>query len=327
MEEQGAEIASEAGQVDEIGDAVALGPTLTQFTTGPGGLVTLAPADADEAGSGGWDVIDDTNHLDGGFLRGEDWLNPDNMWMNLPEEHPVRDSALAVAMGWHRRLGDASLLGGLDPHLLNRIMALSLEAPLRVPQDFATLTDAFEAAVDGQTVFVSRGVHSLVRGASGPTRLTKRLVVVGEPGAELHGGLQLGFESAGVLKSLTIKGYLWVYDGKWQVENCSITNHNDACVVASNGARVRLEECTLGGRPAQRASHGIIAYGDARVQTRNSDFSYCSTALVTGGRCRAALRDCDVKDCESAFSVLRPGAAGFSIHISGSGSTSAALYI
>ena len=70
---------------DEIGDAVALGPTLTQFTTGPGGLVTLAPADADEAGSGGWDVIDDTNHLDGGFLRGEDWLNPDNMWMNLPE--------------------------------------------------------------------------------------------------------------------------------------------------------------------------------------------------------------------------------------------------
>ena len=51
MEEQGAEIASEAGQVDEIGDAVALGPTLTQFTTGPGGLVTLAPADADEAGS------------------------------------------------------------------------------------------------------------------------------------------------------------------------------------------------------------------------------------------------------------------------------------
>lgn len=144
------------------------------------------------------------------------------------QEHPVRDSALAVAMGWHRRLGDASLLGGLDPHLLNRIMALSLEAPLRVPQDFATLTDAFEAAVDGQTVFVSRGVHSLVRGASGPTRLTKRLVVVGEPGAELHGGLQLGFESAGVLKSLTIKGYLWVYDGKWQVENCSITNHNDA---------------------------------------------------------------------------------------------------
>jgi hypothetical protein len=98
---------------------------------------------------------------------------------------------------------------------------------------------------------------------------------------------------------------LAVTGGRWQ------------CVVASNGARVRLEECTLGGRPAQRASHGIIAYGDARVQTRNSDFSYCSTALVTGGRCRAALRDCDVKDCESAFSVLRPGAAGFSIHISG----------
>jgi hypothetical protein len=161
------------------------------------------------------------------------------------QEHPVRDSALAVAMGWHRRLGDASLLGGLDPHLLNRIMALSLEAPLRVPQDFATLTDAFEAAVDGQTVFVSRGVHSLVRGASGPTRLTKRLVVVGEPGAELHGGLQLGFESAGVLKSLTIKGYLWVYDGKWQVENCSITNHNDA-VTTPPPPRGRAPFCPRG---------------------------------------------------------------------------------
>mmetsp|Transcript_61382 Transcript_61382/g.146588 ORF Transcript_61382/g.146588 Transcript_61382/m.146588 type:complete len:373 (+) Transcript_61382:245-1363(+) len=306
MADQIGEVPAEAGPVEEVGDVVALGPAFA--------MLALAPAEV-QAAPHGWEEVDNDDHLDGDLLVGTDWMQEDNLWGNLPEEHAVREQALAVAMAWHRRLGPASLLAGLDVNLLPRIIALALEAPLRVPTDFRTVTKAFEAAVDGQTVVIEKGVHSLVRGASGPTRLDKRLCIIGEHGAVLEGGLQLGFESGGGLKNLTIKGHLWIYDGEWFVENCSVQNFNDACMVACRSARVRLEECRLGGRASKRASHGIIVYGDARVHACNTDFAFCSTTMVTGGRCRVAFKECDIKDCESVFSVLRPGDAGFKINV------------
>eukprot|EP00960_Hanusia_phi_P062971 765320-Hanusia_phi.AAC.1 len=185
-------------------------------------------------------------------------------WEEMDEDHAFRELALAVAMAWHRRLGQQSSLSTLDDHILRTIMGSVLEAPVVVPDDYPTLLKAVESTIDGQTILVRKGRHVLNPRGKQNLVISKRVKIVGEPGAVLEGGLHMSFGSDGVLKNLQIIGHVWVYGGKWDMIDCVFRSRLDTCVLASNESRLRAWRCVVGGiQERQHAVCGFIIYGRA----------------------------------------------------------------
>jgi hypothetical protein len=87
MADQTATLPEEAGPVEDVGETVALGPALTMLAGAQlgTGLVALAPGDAGQADLVDTHGVDDDDHLDGDLLVGSGWMQPDNLWGNLPE--------------------------------------------------------------------------------------------------------------------------------------------------------------------------------------------------------------------------------------------------
>jgi hypothetical protein len=66
--------------------------------------------------------------------QAETW--PDVALADTPTDHPIRQTALALAMGGHTRLGDKSQLRLIDNELIHWIMISSLQHPLVVPDEY-----------------------------------------------------------------------------------------------------------------------------------------------------------------------------------------------
>jgi hypothetical protein len=64
----------------------------------------------------------------------ENW--PDVELEDTDTDHPIRQTALALAMGGHSRLGSDSYLRLLDNELIHWIMVSSLQHPLVVPDNY-----------------------------------------------------------------------------------------------------------------------------------------------------------------------------------------------
>ncbi|EKX35452.1 hypothetical protein GUITHDRAFT_118368 [Guillardia theta CCMP2712] len=213
-------------------------------------------------------------------------------------------------MAWHKRLGRHSSLSALDDHIMRIIVLSLLECPVLVPDDYPTVAKAVEAAVDGQTILVRTGEHFLGPNASKPVVISKRLNLVGEDGAVLNGGLRMSFGSGGVLRNITVKGHLWIYDGRWDVSDCVVQMRQDACVLLSNTSRVRVRRCVVGGTSKYQASCGFIVYGHAVAVVSDCEVEHCAKGVSTGGKSSLLMSSCDIRDCVCAFSVLHPGDHG-----------------
>jgi len=135
------------------------------------------------------------------------------MWKRLPPEAGFREVAGWLASGTHPRMGMGSPLRVLAelPEIVHSIMLALVSAPLVVPDDYGTLQEACNRAVEMQTIVLRPGEHSLTIGRLQPTKVEKELHILGQPGAVLVGGLHLGIGSCGSLRKLTIHGHLWVY--------------------------------------------------------------------------------------------------------------------
>uniref|UniRef100_A0A7S0VS68 Right handed beta helix domain-containing protein n=1 Tax=Hemiselmis tepida TaxID=464990 RepID=A0A7S0VS68_9CRYP len=241
----------------------------------------------------------------GGYkpTRNRPWVDPN--WEGVPERHPQRERMLAVASGAHPRLGANSLLRSMDENLVFCLCTASLTAPLIVPDDYSTLWEASQAALEGQTIMMRSGMHTLKVGLSNPTLIDKRVRVIGEPGAIFYGGLQLGRKSSGRLEGIEVRGHVWIYGGEWEVVDCKIRNRSDVALVASNRASVLARRCFIGGASKRKASEGVIVHGTARVTLELCDIQRCHHAAIsTGGEAGVTLRRCALYDNQSCLCVL-----------------------
>jgi len=235
--------------------------------------------------------------------RNRPWVDP--KWEEVPEHHPQRERMLAIASGVHHRLGANSLLRCVDEHMLYCVVTASLTAPLIVPDDYATLWEAGQAALEGQTILVRSGMHTLKVGLSNPTLIDKRVRIVGEPGAIFYGGLQLGRKSSGRIEGVEVRGHVWIYGGEWEVVDCKIRNRLDVALVVSNRARVLVRRCMIGGASKRKASEGLIVHGTAKVTMELCDIQRCHHAAIsTGGEAGVVLRRCAMYDNQSCLCVL-----------------------
>jgi hypothetical protein len=78
----------------------------------------------------------------------------------------------------------------------------------------------------------------MIHGPSSITKVDKRLRIIGEPGATIYGGLQMGHDSSGIIKGIEVRGHIWVYGGSWDIEECVLRNRGDVAMVVSNLAKV-----------------------------------------------------------------------------------------
>ena len=112
---------------------------------------------------------------------------------------------------------DEAIIESMNAILDGAIMGMAPQHPV------SSLRAAAEA-LDGQTIVVKSGTHSLVCDVSSPTLVDRRLQIIGEPGAVLYGGLQFGKHSWGRMNGIEIRGHLWIYGGEWEVHGCKIRN-------------------------------------------------------------------------------------------------------
>lgn len=175
----------------------------------------------------------------------------------------------------------------------------------------STLKRAAAEALDGQTIVVKSGTHSLVCDVSSPTLVDKRLQIIGEPGAVLYGGLQFGKHSGGRMTGIEIRGHLWIYGGEWEVHGCKIRNRTDVALVLSNHSQAHVTKCFIGGSSKRKASDGVIAHGNSRAMLEECDIQRCSySAVTTGGDAGVVLIRCALFDNQACFRVFSPGDRG-----------------
>ncbi len=98
------------------------------------------------------------------------------------------------------------------------------------------------AAIDGQTILLRAGQHSTMHGTSSITKIDKRVRIIGEPGAKVYGGMQMGHDSSGVLRGIEVRGHIWVYGGSWEIHDCLLRNRGDVAMVVSNLAKVDVSD-------------------------------------------------------------------------------------
>lgn len=209
---------------------------------------------------------------------------------------------------------------------------VEVKGVLRVPQDYATIQSAINAAQSGSTIIVGPGTHT------GPIDfLGKRLTVrsiAGALGTTISGGSSPGVRFTGgepagtLLEGFTIQGYSGVSSAAMVINNnaaptirgCIVRGNSSTSGAAFvvNGAMPRFESCRFVGNSGTSGSGGTInSSGGAGtvmincVTTSNSGTAACGLRVAASN---LAIRNCTFAGNSCFDSVLIADASTVSIY-------------
>ena len=223
--------------------------------------------------------------------------------------------ALALAMASHSRLG-ADAPAGLRRVAASRdlLAAILRHLSLVVPDDVPTLSSALAQAAPWQSVLLRSGEHLVdarVDGKPGSSvlRLTSPVRLRGERGTILRGTIVAEAGCAGgSMSDLSVEDAgdccLRCEGGVWDLRRLRLRCAHGAALKASNGAKVELHECVMGGEAKSEMGVHVVLSAYGSVQDHGGTAKHACYALVTRDDADVRLSGCVLRECSEAAILL-----------------------
>ena len=241
--------------------------------------------------------------------------------------------AIAIAAAAHPRLG-ASAPQSLQAVAANGdlLLAIMKNISIVVPDDAPTLATALRRAVPWQRVVLRSGEHLVSSKDAGDPgssvlRISSPVRICGEANTICRGTLVLESSCAGGSVSdlrLDDGGDCCIRceGGAWQLSRLRLRCSHGAALLACGDARIRIDDCVLGGEGAhelgahvelsaygsvqvhglaKRACYGFVLRDESSVIAQVCVLRQCSEAAVlVAHRGRAQLFGCVITECPAA---------------------------